>query len=179
MSYVNNQEADNNTKTKISNVYNLINESKIKIERLIACKYTRETDFSKMINDPEYDDYLFIFNDNYTEHRTTKRGAGNACIRPYNNYSRLERPRSFGIPTGNYRSGYSSLDLCINDLSECLIELIELIKIHNYKGIIYSVNNSGDYLIGNGIFEISTGVLIFITQVLFAICQDSEKIRLP
>ena len=123
-------------------------------------------DFNFMIKLEEYNDSLFIFNDNTEEHETSKRGGGNAIIRPYNKYCPMsEYPRSAGIPTGTREDGgFKEL----NDNNKKIIdssfdEIHELIEKHNYKRIFYSGSKDSD-LIGTSIFEVNTEVLEYITN---------------
>lgn len=123
-------------------------------------------DFNFMIKLEQYNDSLFIFNDNIEEHCTGKRGAGNAVIRPFNKYGVFnEYPRSAGIPTGSYTDrGFKEL----NDKSKKIIDLAfeeihDLIKKHNYKRIFYSSEKDSD-LVGTSLFEVDKEVLEYITD---------------
>ncbi len=72
-------------------------------------------DFEFMLNQPEYERTLFIFNDNEEQFDAFvngqssgfSRGGGNAAIRPFR---KLTPPRAAGVPTGKSGRGYSSLD---------------------------------------------------------------------
>ena len=46
-----------------------------------------EGDFYWMIKQNEFDDILFIFNDNEEYHNTNIKGGGNAVIRKYNKHN--------------------------------------------------------------------------------------------
>ena len=71
------------------------------------------TDFTRMIKQPQYANTLFIFNDNVNDHDTNISGGGNAAIRSYNRYRKDGgKPLSAGISTGTsvpYK-GFASLD---------------------------------------------------------------------
>jgi len=143
---------------------NSIPEDK-KIKQLLCVNYDgRSMDFDGMINNKDYDNSIFIFNDNYTEHKTSKTGRGNAKIRKYNNYSGLNIPRSFGIPTGHYRTGYKSLDESIVHINECMYELINIILRCNYQRLVYSVDSLTNILIGTSIFNVSDDVKRYISK---------------
>lgn len=74
-------------------------------------------DFGWMIEQSEYDDALFIFNDNQEQFLDYLKsaapgstgctaGMNNAVIRPY---QCLNPPRAAGVPTGSNGEGYSGL----------------------------------------------------------------------
>jgi hypothetical protein len=73
-------------------------------------------DFGWMIEQPEYAEALFVFNDNEEQFREQRKdpsspfgctpGGGNAVIRPY---QCEEPPRAAGIPTGVQGIGYAEL----------------------------------------------------------------------
>ena len=143
-----------------------------KIKLLIGIKYdSKQMDFGNMMMNPYFNDFIFIFNDNYTDHHTCIEGGGNAEFRKFNNYSSLMKPRSFGIPTGNYREGYRSLNESILYINQCIFELTKLIKHFKYTGIVYSIDNIGNPLFGTGIFKdtINPLVLKYITKCILKI----------
>ena len=122
-----------------------------------------EGDFNWMIKQPEFDDILFIFNDNEEYHNTNVKGGGNAIIRKYNKYNtKLLKPRSVGIPTGTLKyGGYNELnehtkkqiDLAIDEIKEIIIKF-------NYKKICYSINKNGSF--GTSIFDVDEKVKEYI-----------------
>ena len=121
-------------------------------------------DFYWMYHQDEYNDVLFIFNDNEEYHNTNRRGAGNAIMRKYNKYnSNLDRPRSAGIPTGTLEDGgYQELNShVIVQVDNAIEEIKEIIKKYNYKKICYSVEKDG--VLGTGIFTVGRSVLEYIT----------------
>lgn len=125
----------------------------------------QEGDFYWMIHQDEYNDVLFIFNDNEEYHNTNCSGAGNAIIRKYNKYNyNLVRPRSAGIPTGTLEDGgYGELnEHVINQVASAIEEIREIIKIYNYKKICYSAEK--DEILGTGIFTVNRKVLEYITS---------------
>uniref|UniRef100_A0A6C0BD31 Uncharacterized protein n=1 Tax=viral metagenome TaxID=1070528 RepID=A0A6C0BD31_9ZZZZ len=156
-----------------SYIKSILNSQKIK--KLIGIKYDGPNmDFESMINGPSFTDSIFIFNDNYLEHKTDNHGGGNAKIRPYNNYSKRDIPRSFGIPTGNYCEGYTSLNESINQINECITEFIQLLHRFQYQNIVYSIENIGNPTIGTGIFKVDKKVLRYITKCLLMISYGGE-----
>lgn len=124
-----------------------------------------KTNFEVMMNDDKFKNTLFIFNDNEKEHFTNKKGRGNACMRQYNSYSDLLMPRSAGIPTGEYRKGYTKLDKRTKDVINNAIELIKcLLQSGHYDSIIYSVNSKDNPQIDTALFNVNQNVLEYITN---------------
>jgi hypothetical protein len=127
--------------------------------------YEKEGDFGWMIKQDEYNDILFIFNDNEEYHHTNSRGAGNAVIRKYNKYNKkLDRPRSAGIPTGTLANGgYHALtDHVKNQVETSIEEIKEIVNTYGYKKICYSAEKNG--ILGTGIFKVDSEVLEYITE---------------
>lgn len=123
-----------------------------------------EGDFGYMIKRPEYQNTLFIFNDNEEHHHTNLASGGNACIRCYNKY-RIDgkKPLAAGIPTGLNGKGYSQLDSRTRKVINTAVREIEdLIMRYKYDQILYSCSPDG-YLLGTGIFSVSMPVLEYIT----------------
>lgn len=117
-----------------------------------------------MYHQDDYNDVLFIFNDNEEHHNTNRRGAGNAIMRKYNKYnSNLDRPRSAGIPTGTLEDGgYQELNShVIVQVDNAIEEIKEIIKKYNYNKICYSAEKDG--VLGTGIFTVDRSVLEYIT----------------
>lgn len=143
--------------------------------RIVAVKYTPKTctDFEVMMHHDDYKNALFIFNDNETEHKTAKRGSGNAIIRPYNSYSQaLERPLSHGIPTGKYRTGYTSYSEGINSVYAACLEISELIKKYNYDTIVYNIGDLSSPLLGCELFQVDNDIKRYITR--YILCLGKE-----
>lgn len=151
--------------------FNKTNMSKI---RIVGVKYTKDTftDFEIMMHHPDYSNALFIFNDNETEHRSAKKGNGNAVVRPFNNYSSLEKPKSFGIPTGKYRTGYVSYHEGIQAVYMACQELSGLIQKHGYDTIVYCISDLSHPLMGCEIFHVDRDILRYITR--YILCMGKE-----
>jgi hypothetical protein len=125
-------------------------------------------DFNWMANQPEYDDILFIFNDNEEYHHTNVIGGGNAIMRQYNKYNdELPKPRSAGIPTGTLVcGGYDEFtDEIKNIIDESIKEIKEIIIKYNYKKIAYSSNEDGS--LATAIFDVDKDVLKYIIQQIY------------
>ena len=128
-------------------------------------------DFDKMIKSGRHNDTIFIYNDNEEEYydKSSCKGAGNAIIRKYNQFSKYSKnPMSIGIPTGTLEfGGYTDL----NDenkiiIDDCISNLIKIIKTHTKTKIFYSAKNHTGIL-GTGIFKVSEDVLKYITNQIF------------
>jgi ribA/ribD-fused uncharacterized protein len=122
-------------------------------------------DFGWMIEQPEHDDSLFIFNDN-EEHflafrknpkgkNACERGGGNAVVRPY----QCKVPqRAIGIPTGAKQRGYNKLTAHVKQVIDDAIATIRrLVGTGRYQRVIYSAKNAAGDL-GTGIFEVGDDV---------------------
>jgi nitrous oxidase accessory protein NosD len=122
-------------------------------------------DFSWMVNQEEYKNSLFIFNDNIECHFQYNAGSGNAIMRKYNRYSNLEIPKSAGIPTGSLtKNGFTELsDEVKYIINSSIQEIKDLISKYNYDTIYYSKDKDKD-LIGTSIFKVNENVLKYITK---------------
>jgi hypothetical protein len=123
-------------------------------------------DFNWMINQPEYSDSLFIYNDNidaFNNLNFKSAGAGNAIIRPYRFKS---PPRAMPIPTGSRANGgFKRLSVNIKKvIDRAISEIRVVIKENNYKRVFYSSGYDG--LIGMSIFIIDFEVRQYITDEL-------------
>ena len=136
-----------------------------------APKFTkkgRDGDFSWMIRQSEYNDVLFIFNDNEQAFlsESCKRGYGNAVIRPY---QCVTPPRAAGIPTGilsekGKGEGYKKLTPAVKEIIDLAIERIqEKIENNRYKRVMYS---GTDEMMGSEIFKIGKDVKKYIVKEL-------------
>ena len=135
--------------------------------------------FENMIHNPIFENTLFIFNDNHKEHNLHKKGAGNAVIRKYNKHSGLEKPRSAGIPTGYYRSGFTDLSSEVKQIIDSSIEEIkQLVKTYNYTSLVYSVDNYDDYILGTGLFEVHKDVLQYITNNILSFSKNKKIVQI-
>lgn len=122
-------------------------------------------DFSWMVNQEEYKNSLFIFNDNIECHFRDNAGSGNAIMRKYNRYSKLEIPRSAGIPTGSLsKDGFTELNDEVKFIVKASIqEIKDLISKYKYDTIYFSKDKNKD-LLGTAIFEVNEDVLKYITK---------------
>lgn len=127
-------------------------------------------DFKFMCNQEVHNKSLFIFNDNEEDHETCIVGGGNAIIRKYNRYNRsLIKPKSAGIPTGNYKNGgYKELtNDVIKVINSAIDEIKELINIYRYESIYFSIGSNR--LIGTSIFNVDITVLEYINKMILSL----------
>lgn len=118
-------------------------------------------DFDWQIQSGQYEDSLFLFNDDEKRNKWKKAGRGNAVIRKYNKYG-LAKPRSCGIITGN-DVGYT--DLTAENkaiIDRCFEEVKEILQIHGYKKVYYSAQTENGRL-GTSIFIVGDDVIEYIT----------------
>jgi hypothetical protein len=132
-------------------------------------------DFAWMIEQPEYADALFVFNDNEGEFRAHQRhapgarrchaGGGNAVVRPY---QCQDPPRAAGIPTGD-RGGYPRLtDDARAAIDDALAAITTLLAAGGYERVIYSAADDSGAL-GTGIFDVGDDVKRYIVSGLRAL----------
>ncbi len=122
-------------------------------------------DFNFMIKQEEFNNSLFIFNDNVEDHFNSKKGGGNAIIRKYNRHGELDKPRSAGIPTGSLENGgFDEL----NEITKYVVlssiqEIKDLIQKYNYDTIIYAIDKKTGKL-GTSIFDVDDDVIDYIDK---------------
>lgn len=147
----------------------------------------REGDFKWMINRPEWQDALFVFNDNEAQFEAFRAGkeggfttgGGNAAIRPYR---RLKPPRSAGIPTGplpggaGATDGYTSLSVHNKRVIDAAIGVIrELLASGKYKRVVYSAKDEATGELGSGIFNVAPEVKRYIVERLRATVEQANR----
>ena len=148
----------------------------VKIHGIQYEKNDKFGDFNWMINQSEYNNSLFIYNDDSESqlNKSHKKGKGNAIIRQYNQYADIKIPRSAGIPTGSRKNGgYTELneevkekiDLSINNIKELIIK-------YDYKVIYYSAKLNGK--LGTGIFKVNDEVINYITEQILVLYKSKE-----
>ena len=154
-----------NNKTPMINItpnYPIIAQQKIQIMPVIFTGPNKVGDFNWMIQQPQYNDVLFLFNDNESQFQdfiksvdkpTRPRGAcsaggGNAIIRPYQCDN---PPRAAGIPTGNALGGYKNLRNVQQIIEAAFFHIINLLRTGRYRRVAYSAGPDGRSL-GTQIF---------------------------
>jgi hypothetical protein len=131
-------------------------------------------DFGWMMEQPDYADALFIFNDNEEQFRAYVNdptatggygcavGGGNAIIRPY----RCQNPpRAAGIPTGSHGSGYPQLSEQVTSvLDEALSVVKQAVASGRYQRLFYSAEPDGE--LATRIFRVGDDVKGYIVSGL-------------
>ena len=120
------------------------------------------------------EDTLYIFNDNYQDHKTAIQGGGNAIIRTYNKYSNYRKVSSIGISTG-FRPGYpfTKDDKWKEIIDKEIEEIKELLKTGKYNKLVFSSTSTktktGKFLLGVDIFSknIDPDILTYIPEKIF------------
>jgi hypothetical protein len=156
---------------------NLALTSQIQVIPVIYNQNNMIGDFTWMIERPEYNDVLFIFNDNEEQflifheylnngnqnlaNDACNAGSGNAQIRPY---QCLNPPKAAGIPTGSYNNGvYVDINTAKPYIDASIRYIRQLLRSGLYKRIVYSAGPDG-YILGIKEFNPSPDVLNYITQ---------------
>lgn len=139
----------------------------------------RDGDFKWMIEQSEYDDALFVFNDNeeqFMAFRTDPRspsgcsaGGGNAAIRPW---QCADPPRAAGIPTGTLAGGgYPALTDRVREVIDAAIEHVgAVVKTIGYRRVFYSAAD-GSGALGTGIFAVGDDVKRYVVTRLSALAD--------
>jgi hypothetical protein len=136
-------------------------------------------DFAWMIEQPEFSDSLFIFNDNeeqFLAHLNDPEssigcsaGGGNAVIRPYQCQN---PPRAAGIPTGSNGRGYANLSYGTKIIIDKAIQVIDVhLSTGQYSQMFYS-SATENGLLGTGIFKVETDVNNYILEQLKMLIYD-------
>lgn len=137
-------------------------------------------DFQWMIEQPEYDRTLFVFNDNEEQFlaymngdysRASMKGGGNAVIRPYQ-YS-CPIPRAAGIPTGADGIGYDVLDNRVRAIIDQAIDgrIGTMLASGLYSEIVFSKDPNRETL-GTGIFNPSDKVKDYVYSKLMCLVSE-------
>jgi hypothetical protein len=133
----------------------------------------RDGDFSWMIEQLQYREVLFIFNDNEVQFKIHRQnpnategcsaGGGNAIIRPY---QCLNPPRAAGIPTG---PDYITLTPdAKNNIDDAINMIKSIVARQHYKRIMYN-SSEPDGRLGTRIFVVGDDVKDYIVRQLRAI----------
>lgn len=138
--------------------------------------YKQYGDFYWMCNQEKYSNSLFIFNDNEECHYSNHKGAGNAIMRIYNKHSKLDIPKSAGIPTGTLQyGGYTKFTPNVKMvIDNSFNEIIELIQKHKYKTIYFSSELDGK--LGTSIFQVNPTIITYITNKIYHLSSKPIKI---
>jgi hypothetical protein len=151
---------------------------------VIGTRFTgrdRHGDFAWMIEQPDFQDVLFVFNDNEEEfraHRSHARGArrchaggGNAVVRPY---QCVDPPHAAGVPTGSQGHGYEALHGHVRAvIDDALAAIAALATTGGYQRIMYSASADDPDDLGTGIFQVDEAVRRYIVQGLRRLASTS------
>ena len=119
-------------------------------------------DFEWHIQSGQFEDSLFLFNDDEKRNTWRKAGMGNAVIRKYNKHA-LAKPRSCGIITGN-DVGYTELTPSNKAvIDQCFTEIKEILREHGYTKVYYSAQTENGRF-GTSIFHVGDDVIEYITN---------------
>jgi hypothetical protein len=141
-----------------------------------------------MITRPEYQDTLFLFNDNQEQFvaflnylrqpynralaaQACTAGGGNAVIRPY---QCKQPPRAAGIPTGRAGHGYQYLPEALPYLQLAAQRIQALLATGRYRYLAYSAAADG-YSLGTTIFAPSPAVKDYIVQLIYYCAQWANQ----
>ena len=156
--------------------------------------------FAWMVKQPEYQNTLFLFNDNVENFTTDAlpthpdptgmRGNGDATLRPLNRHGWTQRklagnqlvaPLSAGIPTQIGRQGFSALTLEVKAyMDRSLIEIAQLLLLHDYDRVVFSAEvfgKGGKALINT--FGVHPTVVAYIQQRLTRIVDPTSVVPAP
>ena len=133
----------------------------------------RDGDFGWMIEQDDYADALFVFNDNEEQFlafvkdpggdRGCSAGGGNAVIRPWRC---ADPPRAAGVPTGTLQAGgYPALTPETRAvIDDALGRIGALVATGRYRRLFYSASPHGG--LGTGIFAVGDDVREYIVSGL-------------
>jgi hypothetical protein len=145
---------------------------------IVPCVYDRKTgdgNFKDMINGGEYDDALFLYNENcqdmYDLDDDTP-GAGTAVIRPYSWLYNNDKPlQVLGIPTGvsSALRGFKVLNQDTKQAIKLSFQRIIVLvrRSPHIKRIIYSADSNDTTLLGTSVFSVDEKVLRFISRSIW------------
>lgn len=141
-------------------------------------------DFNFMINRPQFNDVLFLFNDNQEQFfrfmqwiqsppgtpkdtMACSAGGGNAVIRPY---QCLNPPKAAGIPTGSMVGGYRTLQESKPAIDLAIQYIKQLLATGRYARVAYSAAEDG-HTLGTGIFNVAPEVKKYIVEQIESLAQ--------
>ncbi|MEO8697938.1 MAG: NADAR domain-containing protein [Acidimicrobiales bacterium] len=134
-------------------------------------------DLGAMLDLPEYNDALFVFNDNERQFREHLQhgpganlcvaGSGNAKIR---HLQCQANPRVMGVPTGD-SGGYAALTPHVREVvHEATGQIRQLLATGRFRRVFF--NAAPDGLIATGIFKVDDEVRQYITDELRALATN-------
>ena len=123
----------------------------------------KDGDFLYEIENKKHVNALYVFNDNFNDHKKSNEGGGNAKIRPYNKpHGEEKKARAAGVSTGKDGNGFGSLEEKVQEnttvqayIDTEIKEIEQLIETGLYDQIRFSVDRNGN--LGTGVFRDSVG----------------------
>ena len=150
----------------------IINEN---IHGIIYKKPNEYGDFNYMINSGDYDNVLFLFDDDQEMYNTSICGKGITKIRKYNEFSNNRNISSAGIIISSNNIGFNILDdKNKNIINICFDKIINFIIEYKYKKLYYSCNENG--LIKLNIQYVDSEVIKYITNKIESLVYFFEKV---
>ena len=137
-----------------------------------------EGDFQWMIKQPQYNNTLFIFMENFVDamRQDSEAGGGTACLRPYSLYHQPDSSYKLcaaGVPTGwsHETHGFSIMDADVKQAIDLAFERIVILlygRLQHVTEVIFSADSNAPNMIGTGIFKKTIGhdVVHYISQRL-------------
>ena len=141
-------------------------EHTLKIIPSVFKEKNTEGDFLWEIQNNLKPNTLYIFNDNTIDHKSAKKGAGNAAIRPYNAYGKNKNIRSAGICTGDHNGGFKVLNDRVKQIIRSnVFEIEKLLNTYKYNQIVFS--SDGKQGLGTSIFKVNDEVKKYILLKIY------------
>ena len=150
----------------------IINEN---IHGIIYKKPNEYGDFNYMINSGEYDNVLFLFDDDVNTYNTCISGKGISKIRKYNEFSNNRNISSAGIIMSLQNIGFNILDNTNkNIINMCFDKIKDLIIEYKYKKLYYSCDQYG--LIISNVSYVDDAVIEYIKNKILSLVYFFDKV---
>lgn len=149
-----------------------------------------EGDFKWMIKQPQYDNTLFIYMENFLDsvRQDSEAGGGTACLRPHSLYHQPDRSYKLcaaGVPTGwsHETHGFPIMDAQVKLAIDLAFERILILlysKMRYVTEVIYSADSNAPEMIGTGIFKKTIGfdVVQYISRCLNRLPSQAAPLRM-
>ena len=147
-------------------------------ENILAIIYKKPNeygDFNYMIKSGNYDNVLFLFDDNKETYNTNICGPGIAKIRIYNEFSNKKYINSAGIIVGYNNIGFNILnEENKNIINMCFEKIKDFIIEYKYKELYYSCDENG--FIKTYIPYVDKTVIDYVTKKISSLTYLFEKV---
>jgi len=174
---INNNEEQSNM--ICDNYLRIVNTRTIIINRFIkGIVYKNKNeygDFSWMINTGDYNNVLFIFDDNSEDYETDIIRNDSSIIRQYNKFGKYENVHSAGILMGDfYKNGFTTLNIKNKEIIDISIESIrDLIIEYKYTELYFHSDEYG--FIKSDSYYLDNNIINYISNQLFFLSSIFEK----